>query len=99
MRELLKSMLRFSWAMPLFGASNMGSLLAPQDDGQSTVKVAKALDWVSEAARQQMGEAMRAVFQTGDRLQSDMLDAVFSPFQESKPNPQGMQMNSTSGQS
>jgi len=74
MRDLVKSMFSFSWAMSLFGAKSLGDLLAAPG---STRPVAAALDAVAGAAERQLGSGLKAVFETGDRLQSGLLDLVF----------------------
>jgi hypothetical protein len=68
--ELMKSMLRFSWAMSLFGVRNLGNLAAPE-------RAASSLDAVTQATEGQLGEGLRGVFQAGDRLQQNVVDGVF----------------------
>ncbi len=68
--ELMKSMLRFSWAMSLFGVRNLGNLAAPE-------QAASSLDAVTDAAAGQLGDGLRGAFQAGDRLQQSVVDGVF----------------------
>ena len=76
MRELLKSMFRFSWAMSLFGANSMGNLLVAADQNSPKGRAARSLDAVSEAAEKQLGGGLRSLFQAGDSLQREMVDMV-----------------------
>ncbi len=75
MRELTKSMLRMSWALPLFGVKQMTHLIVPS--GANQEKTALALDAVSAAAQQELGGALDELYATGDRLQRGAVDAAF----------------------
>lgn len=77
MRELVKSMFGFSWALSLFGARRIGDLLSSGDGCQATDRAAAPLATVTGAAAEQMNEIIRNAFQTGDRMQRRMVDAVF----------------------
>lgn len=82
-RDLAKSMIRFSWATGLLGASQMTSLLSPgrrpsADRQGGRVRRAAtgkggSLDAVTWAAQGQLGELLQAAFQAGDDLQSEWL--------------------------
>jgi hypothetical protein len=74
MRELAKSMLSFSWAMSVFGLNQMANILSPQTAGRS----AAALDAVSRATEGQLGPLARQTFRTGDNLQRQVTDSLFS---------------------
>ncbi|HEX7183452.1 MAG TPA: hypothetical protein VF756_16585 [Thermoanaerobaculia bacterium] len=72
LRELMKSMLGFSWAMSLFGAKSMADALAPD-------KAAASLDAVTHATEEQLGQGgLRGLFQTGDRIQRSIIDMMFA---------------------
>lgn len=73
MRELTKSMLRMSWAMPLFGIKQMMSLSVPTRANQESAT--RAFDAISEAAQRQLGGAFQEVYKAGDGLQRGMVDA------------------------
>ncbi|HVT60567.1 MAG TPA: hypothetical protein VHR45_19495 [Thermoanaerobaculia bacterium] len=76
MRELTKSALSASLAMPLFGLQQMANLM------RAPGGVSSALDHVTKAAEGSLGGAMQRLFQTGDRLQKgavDLASAVFDP--------------------
>ncbi len=77
MRDLARSMIRFSWAMSVLGARQAANLLAPR---QGWDRSAEAFDAVSHAAAEEMGETMKSVYQAGDRLQSGMVDTVSRMF-------------------
>jgi len=74
MRDLFKSMFSFSWAMSLLGAKTLGDLIAAPGSNRS---VAATLDAVASTAQRQLGSGLRTVFDTGDRLQSGLLDLMF----------------------
>ena len=77
MRELVKSMFDFSWAMSLFGARRIADLLSARDGCQATERAAAPLASVSSAAAEQLNGIISSAFQTGDRVQRRMVDAVF----------------------
>ena len=77
MREFIKSLIRFSWAMPLFGAKQAANLLEPKDPQQPKDKASAALDSVAQAAAEQLGDTGRSVLEAVDKAQSGVVDAVF----------------------
>jgi hypothetical protein len=70
MRELTKSMLSLSLALPLLGAQQAARLLAPSRRHPA----AQPLDTVADAARRRLGGAFENAYRTGTRLQSGALD-------------------------
>jgi hypothetical protein len=75
MRDFIKSTLRFSWAMSLFGVQQLENMVEDatgQDD-----KAATAFDSVAQATEGQLSGAVRDAFRTGDRWQSGMVDTMF----------------------
>lgn len=78
MRELLKSMSSFSWAMSLFGVEQAGNVLSPG-------KSASALNAVAGAAEKQLGSLTGEAFRSGDALQRGMIDMMFGQ-SPSKPD-------------
>lgn len=70
LRDLMKATFGFSWAMSLFGVKSLGGALQPD-------KTAASLDTVTHATEEQLGEGLRGVFRTGDRLGRTMVDMVF----------------------
>ena len=73
MRDLARSMIRFSWAMSVLGARQVGNLVSPREGWDRS---ADAFDAVSHAAAEEMGEAMKSFYQAGDRLQSGVVDTA-----------------------
>lgn len=73
MRELTKSLFSFSWAMSLFGVQQMVNLTKPD-------KAAQAFDAVTDAAVAGFEGVTKAAFQTGDRLQQQMVDLTLGMF-------------------
>ena len=76
MRELTKSLLSFSWAMPLFGLRQAANLVDPRE-WTDPRKTASALGSVTTAAREQLGDMLKGTFEIGDRLQRGTIDMVF----------------------
>ncbi len=73
MREFTKSMMSYTWAMSLFGVQQMFNALRPS-------KAAESFDHVTEATREEFGEALRAAFRAGDNLQQGVVDLTFGVF-------------------
>jgi hypothetical protein len=71
-RDLIKSMLRLSWSLPLFGMRQVRNLF----EGRA----ADAFDAVTRAAAEGMDEPLASVFRQGDRLQREMVDRFFDAF-------------------
>lgn len=75
MRNLIKSSLRFSWAMSLFGIQqfeNMIEDLTRQDNKSTT-----AFDSIAEVTEGQLSGPCRYAFRTADQLQSGVVDMMF----------------------
>ena len=73
MREFTKSILSFSWAMSLFGVQQTANLMSPE-------KAAKAFNSVTQATEGEFGDALKATFNAGDRLQRRALDQTLGLF-------------------
>ena len=77
MRELAKSMMSYTLAMSIFSVRQVASLFLPREErGAGT---ADAFNQVAAATAGQLGQTMRATFQTGDRWQRRFVDMIFSP--------------------
>jgi hypothetical protein len=76
MRELTKSMLGFSLAMPLFGMKQMMDIAMPRDPSRPFGKATDSFDAVTGATAGQMDGAWKGAFQAGDRLQRGMVDLM-----------------------
>ncbi len=78
MRDFTQSMLRFSWAMSLFGVQQMANLARPS-------RLAKALDDVTGAAEGELGPMLRETFRAGDALQQGFLDRTLGTLETRGP--------------
>ena len=84
MRDLARSMIRFSWAMSVLGARQAANLISPREGGWK--RSTEAFDAVSHAAAEEMGETMKGLYQAGDRLQSGMVDTMSRMLRGSSEN-------------
>ncbi len=75
MRDFIKSTLRFSWAMSLFGAQQLENMV--EDSSRQNKKTATAFDSITQITEEQLGGVIKNVFKAGDQLQSGMVDAMF----------------------
>lgn len=73
MRESIKSLFSFSWAMSMFGVQQTTNLLSPH-------KAAEAFDSVSEVTKGQLAEVLQSTFNVGDKLQRGAVDLMFGMF-------------------
>ena len=77
MTDVLRSMIRFSWAMSLFGARQAVEMLSAVGTARSLRQVSTGFDAVSDAAQDQLGNGLAETYRAGDRWQQVMVDAVF----------------------
>lgn len=82
MRKLIKSVVGFSMALPLFGMRQMIHILSAKDAPDR--KAAAAMDSVVKATEEGMGEVVKGVFKTGDKLQRSVVDKVFDAMPKAK---------------
>lgn len=76
MRELIKSMISFSLAVPIFAARQVTGLLKEAD--KDTAKdPASAFDAIIEETEKKMDGRTKGVFKGGDHLQRQVVDMVF----------------------
>jgi len=75
--DLLKSALRFSWAMSLFGTRQMGEMMLSMGTGRPTGRAVSAFDRLTRAAEDQLGSSFGGVFRTADRWQRRAVDLGF----------------------
>jgi hypothetical protein len=71
MREFAKSMARYGWAMSVFGVQQMVNLMNPQN----STKTADSFNSVADAAAATLGPNLKSAYQTGDKMQSQFVDA------------------------
>jgi hypothetical protein len=74
MRELMKSMMSYTWASSLFGTQQMLNLLSMQWQNRAA---AERFDKVTHATTEQMSDVARATFRAGDNIQRGMTDMMF----------------------
>src|SRR5262245_26414263 len=67
MEGFIKSLIRFSWAISLFGARQLANALPPRDP-------AGAFDAVTRAANARLDGFISGAFKVGDRIQRGMVD-------------------------
>jgi hypothetical protein len=76
MREFIKSVNSYSWAVSLFGLKQMENMLSPRYRGEDRGPATKAMDEVNTAVRRQFGPTLESIFRTGDALQRWTTDAT-----------------------
>src|ERR1043165_7632227 len=98
MRDFIKSTLRFSWAMSLFGVQQLENMI--EDSGRQGDKTTTAFDSVTRATEEQLGDAVKDAFKAGNRLQSGVVDAVFGapPKGQREPQPSAPPASPVGGQ-
>ncbi len=75
MRDIAKSMIRFSWAATLLGAQQFANVLKPaQRRRGEKLRPAASFDGATWAIQGRLDELLQAAFQAGDDLQSEWLD-------------------------
>ena len=77
MTDVVRSMIRFSWAMSCFGARQASEMIASLGLARSPRSITTALDRVSRAAAAQLNENLAETYRSGDRWQQVMVDTVF----------------------
>lgn len=77
MQELTRSMLRFSWAMPMLGMNLMVDLAAPGEGRRPFEAASESLDAVTSAAQAQLGPELQRLYDTGARVGDDVVNAMF----------------------
>lgn len=74
MRELTKSMLRFPWAMSMFG---IGQAARMADPATGLRRLSSSFDNVSRVAEDEMDEGARSFYRSGDHFQNGLVDTAF----------------------
>ncbi|MBT4138466.1 MAG: hypothetical protein HOE48_11155, partial [Candidatus Latescibacteria bacterium] len=75
MRKLIKSVVSFSIALPLFGVKQVVNILSAKEESDGSL--ATSMDSVTQATKRQMGDTIEGVFDSGDKLQRNVMDKVF----------------------
>jgi hypothetical protein len=86
MRDFIKSTLRFSWAMSLFGVQQLENIV--EDSSGQNNKTATAFDSVTQATEKQLDGNIKNAFNAGDQLQSGMVDMMFGALPAGQRQPQ-----------
>jgi hypothetical protein len=98
MRDLTKSMVRFSWAMSLYGLDRMREMVEKDNpeasDGHpggedatsrgAESRSVESLDSLSEATGERLRDRTRRVYEAGDRLQEEMVDLFFDALEPAR---------------
>ncbi len=87
MRDLAKSFMSFTWAMSLFGLEQMGNMMSRDKTENGEDKAEDAFKNVTEATEGSFCERTKSMFESGDKLQREMVDAVFDVFKVSTTEP------------
>ena len=87
LNDVSKSMIRFSWVMPLFGVQQFANLLRIRDPRQAVDDTTGALDAVAQAAAGQLSGLTQEFFHAGDTFQKQLLDTMFQVFPAGIPTP------------
>jgi hypothetical protein len=95
MRDLTKSMLSFSWVMPLFGMKQMLDIAMPSDPSRPFGRTTDSFETVTRATQDQLGGAWNSAFRAGDQLQRGMVDLMFSFLSLDALNPNRMMQMSS----
>ncbi|HVT60566.1 MAG TPA: hypothetical protein VHR45_19490 [Thermoanaerobaculia bacterium] len=91
MRELTKSILSFSWALPLFGIKQMTEMAMPRDMSRPLGPPTQGFDAVTAAAKGQLGGGVwQEAFKAGDQLQRGAVDMMFGWLSLEALNPSNM---------
>ena len=77
MQHLTKSLGSFVWAMPLFAVQQITDALSQKKSANGGSSAAEALDAMTNASLAQCSDSIRETFETGDRLQQQVIDAMF----------------------
>ncbi|MEM7587214.1 MAG: hypothetical protein AAF560_27740 [Acidobacteriota bacterium] len=77
MTDVIQSMIRFSWAMSLFGVRQATEMVSALGAMRSPRAASRSFDRLAEAAENELDEAFESAYRTGDRWQRAGVDAVF----------------------
>jgi hypothetical protein len=83
MRDLAKSFMRFTWAMSLFGLEQMGNMMSRDKTEEGEDKAQDSFKKVTDATESSFCERTKSMYEAGDKLQCEMVDAMFDVFKVS----------------
>lgn len=75
MRDFIKSTLRFSWAMSLFGVQQLENIA--EDSRRQDNKTTTAFESITRATEEHLGGTIKDAFKAGDHWQSEIVDTMF----------------------
>ena len=90
MRDLTKSFFSFSWAMTMFGIEQMRTVLSDEIEGKRRDHMAEDLDAVAEAASQRLSKRSSSMYESGDKLQREMVDLMYDIFRGEEVKPRSV---------
>jgi hypothetical protein len=73
--------------MSLFGIEQMGNVMFPSRSGDREDRVKGALDDVAGATEGAFSERTKSVYESGDKLQGEMVDVFFDAFKDENTSP------------
>lgn len=76
MRELIKSVISLTLALPLFGIKQVASILTKKELGETARSTASTIDTVTQTAQEKMGDRMQGLYKGGDILQRSVVDLI-----------------------
>jgi len=76
--DVIQSLIRCSWAMSLFGVRQTFEVLSALGKAQSPRPATDAFEAVSGAVEEHLGGTFGDAYRTGNRWQSDLIEAVFN---------------------
>jgi hypothetical protein len=90
MRDLTKSFFSFSWAMTMFGIEQMRTVFSDEIEGKRRDHMAEDLDAVAEAASQRLSKRSSSMYESGDKLQREMVDLMYDIFRGEEVKPRSV---------
>ena len=88
MREVTKSFASFSWALGMFTLEQLTNLVSEERSGDRRERLTKAFDSVTKATNDVLSERNRSIFDSGNRLQHEMVDMTFDVFRPESWSPE-----------
>jgi len=87
MRGIAKSFVSFSWAMGMFGIEQLNSLLSDEHTDNRTQRIKDAFDEVTKAAEAVLSSRTKTMYDSGNRLQQEVVDLSFDIFRSENWSP------------
>ncbi len=84
MRKMVESMMRFSWAMSVFGAQQVASAVSGVGKDSSADKVTDAFDEVTDATTSDFDKRFKSLYEAGEKMQHEMVELAFDAMDPKK---------------